>query len=245
MSNRAFQSCEHYKRNCSIVADCCLQTYPCRLCHDEHETHKLDRYKIKYMICHFCGIQQEPMHNCQSCCAKLADFFCDICKFWYSKKDSVFHCIECNVCRKGKKEDFIHCLKCNACIEKRSEHKHISNTLDGDCPVCAENLFQSVRDVIMLKCGHSMHFECFEFYSIKFHHCPVCTKTTGDMNNYDKKVDMILEKYGDLQQNSFNYKCYVLCSECQIQSPVYYRYMFNRCPICKSYNTRVWDLSRL
>lgn len=39
----ARRGCEHYERQCSIVAPCCGRGYPCRLCHDANEDHKVDR----------------------------------------------------------------------------------------------------------------------------------------------------------------------------------------------------------
>lgn len=38
--------CTHYKRNCALVAPCCNKIYTCRLCHDEQEHHKIDRYQV-------------------------------------------------------------------------------------------------------------------------------------------------------------------------------------------------------
>ena len=35
--------CAHYPKGCQIFAPCCGKIYPCRLCHDEGEEHKIDR----------------------------------------------------------------------------------------------------------------------------------------------------------------------------------------------------------
>ena len=38
--------CTHYNNNCNLYCNICMDYFPCRLCHDEHEDHKLDRFKV-------------------------------------------------------------------------------------------------------------------------------------------------------------------------------------------------------
>ena len=35
--------CNHYLRHNYIISPCCNKVYPCRLCHDTNENHKIDR----------------------------------------------------------------------------------------------------------------------------------------------------------------------------------------------------------
>lgn len=35
--------CEHYKRNCKLVAVCCDKLFTCRFCHDKVSDHSMDR----------------------------------------------------------------------------------------------------------------------------------------------------------------------------------------------------------
>lgn len=35
--------CEHYKRNCKLLATCCGKLFTCRFCHDEVSDHSMDR----------------------------------------------------------------------------------------------------------------------------------------------------------------------------------------------------------
>lgn len=37
--------CEHYKRNCKLVAACCNRLFTCRFCHDKVSDHSMDRYR--------------------------------------------------------------------------------------------------------------------------------------------------------------------------------------------------------
>ena len=45
--------CEHYNRNCKIIAPCCNKIFDCRFCHDNffEDDHKINRYNIKKIIC--------------------------------------------------------------------------------------------------------------------------------------------------------------------------------------------------
>lgn len=36
--------CEHYKRNCKLLATCCNKLFTCRFCHDKVSDHTMDRY---------------------------------------------------------------------------------------------------------------------------------------------------------------------------------------------------------
>ena len=35
--------CEHYKRNCKLLAACCGKLFTCRFCHDKVSDHTMDR----------------------------------------------------------------------------------------------------------------------------------------------------------------------------------------------------------
>jgi CHY zinc finger len=35
--------CEHYKRNCKLLAACCNKLFTCRFCHDKVSDHTMDR----------------------------------------------------------------------------------------------------------------------------------------------------------------------------------------------------------
>ncbi|CAB4043727.1 RING finger and CHY zinc finger domain-containing 1-like, partial [Paramuricea clavata] len=51
--------CQHYVRKCCLVSPCCNKVYPCRLCHDEKENHKLVRANVKFIECLQCGSRQK------------------------------------------------------------------------------------------------------------------------------------------------------------------------------------------
>lgn len=35
--------CEHYRRNCKLLAACCGKLFSCRFCHDKVSDHSMDR----------------------------------------------------------------------------------------------------------------------------------------------------------------------------------------------------------
>ncbi|CAJ0940846.1 unnamed protein product [Ranitomeya imitator] len=51
--------CEHYTRGCELRAPCCGKFYTCRLCHDNKETHKMDRFKVTQVQCLKCKCIQK------------------------------------------------------------------------------------------------------------------------------------------------------------------------------------------
>lgn len=67
--------CSHYARGCSLLvsaihhracwlnitvqAPCCGKVYPCRVCHDDAEDHKMDRKQVKTIQCRNCNELQE------------------------------------------------------------------------------------------------------------------------------------------------------------------------------------------
>ena len=72
------KSCSHYIRNCMIYANCCNKYYPCRLCHDEEEDHKINRYEIKTIICKECKTIQDSSNQCINCNIQFAEYFCNM-----------------------------------------------------------------------------------------------------------------------------------------------------------------------
>ena len=52
------KGCKHYKRRCLFVSPCCGKTFPCRVCHDEDNTHVLDRRSVNEIICSLCNTKQ-------------------------------------------------------------------------------------------------------------------------------------------------------------------------------------------
>ncbi|KAL5662643.1 hypothetical protein ACJX0J_029768 [Zea mays] len=204
--------CEHYKRNCKLVAACCDKLFTCRFCHDKVSDHTMDRKSVMEMMCMQCLNVQPVGPNCQSPSCNglsMAKYYCSICKFFDDER-SVYHCPFCNLCRLGSGlgTDFFHCMKCNCCLGiKMIEHKCREKMLEMNCPICCDFLFTSSAPVKGLPCGHFMHSACFQAYTCTHYTCPICCKSLGDMTVYFGMLDGLLaaeqlpEEYQDRCQD--------------------------------------------
>lgn len=234
-------ACKHYKRHCKIIAPCCKKTYHCQICHNEKESHKIENKLIKEITCNICKTKQDISNVCITCKITIGTYFCAMCRLWCNENTDIFHCDLCGFCRVGKSHLFYHCTICNACIETRlkNDHKHVENTLKSDCPICAEYLFTSRKDSILLKCGHSIHAECYSYYVERSLQCPICMKSMGSMDGYNRKVDRLIKYIEELHRKKGLWTCDVSCYDCGGDSKIDYRYLFNKCPKCQSFNTRL------
>lgn len=68
-------------------------------------------------------------------------------------------CRECGICRVGGRDNFFHCPQCNCCyaVGLRGSHVCIENSMRQNCPVCWEYLFDSIKPINILPCGHTIH----------------------------------------------------------------------------------------
>ena len=119
--------CKHYKRNCYLVAPCCNKNVKCRLCHDEENNHKMDRYAVKFVVCHKCGLKQKKQAKCEQCDICFGEYFCEICSLYETSKRNIHHCDKCNMCLVGLQEEFFHCNTCESCflVKNKKNHKCI------------------------------------------------------------------------------------------------------------------------
>ncbi|KAL5726400.1 hypothetical protein ACHQM5_009446 [Ranunculus cassubicifolius] len=235
--------CEHYRRNCKLLASCCNKLFTCRFCHDNVSDHSMDRKATSEMMCMQCLTIQPvgPICTTPSCDGLLmAKYYCSICKFFDDER-AVYHCPFCNLCRVGGGlgVDFFHCMKCNCCLAmKLIDHKCNEKGLETNCPICCDFLFTSHAAVRALPCGHFMHSACFQAYTCSHYTCPICSKSLGDMGVYFGMLDALLateelpEEYRDRCQD-------ILCNDCDRKGSARFHWLYHKCGICGSYNTRV------
>uniref|UniRef100_A0A1J3CE36 Putative RING finger protein C2F3.16 n=1 Tax=Noccaea caerulescens TaxID=107243 RepID=A0A1J3CE36_NOCCA len=234
--------CNHYKRNCKLLAPCCNQLFTCIRCHDEEADHSVDRKQIKKMMCMKCLMIQPIGANCSntSCKLSMGKYFCKICKV-YDDERKIYHCPYCNLCRVGKGLgiDYFHCMKCNACMSRSLvEHVCREKCLEDNCPICHEYIFTSSSPVKALPCGHLMHSTCFQEYTCSHYTCPVCSKSLGDMQVYFRMLDALLaeEKMPDEYSNKTQV---ILCNDCGRKGNAPYHWLYHKCTSCGSYNSRL------
>lgn len=170
--------CKHYERGCSIYTACCQKWYSCRLCHNESELHEVNRFTLERMKCSSCLTEQSISNECTHCHKKMSQYFCSICNLFDERglEKQIFHCNACGLCRLGGRENFFHCQKCGACYSNDLLGKHacVEGSLDQNCAICLEYMFDSRETVTILRCGHAFHGQCIQ-KAFKVHiTCPLC-----------------------------------------------------------------------
>lgn len=242
--------CPHYRRRCRIRAPCCNEIFDCRHCHNEAKNsinvdqklrHDIARHQIKQVICSLCGTEQSVQQVCINCGVCMAEYFCESCKLFdddTSKKQ--YHCDGCGICRIGGRENFFHCLKCGCCysILLKNSHLCVEGAMHHDCPVCCEYLFESMNDVTVMPCGHTIHKNCLK--DMREHYqfaCPLCSKSVCDMSKVWEKYDMEIAAT-PMPEAFLNKMVWILCNDCGKTSNIKYHVVAQKCPNCKSYNTR-------
>lgn len=236
--------CEHYRRRCKIRAPCCTTIYPCRHCHNENpkDQHEIVRTQVTHVICAVCDTEQLVAHTCSNCGVNMGEYFCDICKFYDDDVDKgQFHCNGCGICRVGGRENFFHCQKCGSCytLSLRDNHLCVENSMQNHCPICYEYLFDSLKQTQVMKCGHTMHIDCFqEMVEHDKYACPICFKTVLDnMSTHWRRLDAEIE--ANVMPDEYrDKKVWILCNDCHASSEVLFHIFGLKCDTCKSYNTR-------
>jgi uncharacterized CHY-type Zn-finger protein len=249
--------CKHYKRNVKLQCSACAKWYTCRLCHDEAEDHVLDRKATKNMLCMLCGCAQGAGEFCVECGERTAWYYCNVCKLWDNDSNkSIYHCSDCGICRKGRGlgKDFFHCKvrqgpfwlrvlltvlqTCGVCMSMSVEknHKCIERVSDCDCPICGEYMFTSPHPVVFMLCGHSIHKKCYDEHMNTSYKCPICSKSTVNMETQFRNLDRAID--GQPMPPQFrDTKAMVSCNDCYAKSAVKYHWLGLKCAICHSYNT--------
>lgn len=238
--------CNHYQRGCEVKCNICDKFYPCRLCHDQFEDHKLDRFTINTIRCKRCKFIQTPSQRCQRCQNLFGFYYCQQCRLWEFKNKCIFHCDKCGICRIGKKQDYIHCDKCNMCILKShylKGHKCVENSTKSNCPVCNEYMFDSVdKNISILKCGHSMHQECLNnLLKKKQYQCPLCKKSVVDMKEHWLAKDQ-LANLEIIPMSYLNKRLIIFCNDCEKKSDIKFSFEYRKCTCCGGYNTNEVEL---
>ena len=261
--------CTHYKTDYYIYSKCCNKIYPCRICHDENENHKIDRYNIDLMFCSMCNCLQKVNSYCinKDCCnyKKKSKYYCKKCNLWTNDLDKnmidinhllidvnqkpkeIYHCDECNICRLGKKEDYIHCKSCNLCISKKIYDSHPCkiNAKEHNCMVCLNSSWSAVNMPIhILNCGHLIHSECMSNQLASGNYkCPLCKKCMVNMELHWRSLDNYLE-HQVMPEEYQHWTSDIYCFDCQQKSNTKYHFIYHKCQSCNGYNTTIENLNK-
>ncbi|ODV60298.1 RING finger and CHY zinc finger domain-containing protein, partial [Ascoidea rubescens DSM 1968] len=237
--------CEHYQRSCKLLCPECVNFYTCHHCHDEkihdHSLSLLKNNSSTKILCMNCNLIQSPSNSCFNCDNVFANYFCSVCNLYDDDINrNIYHCKDCGICRLGYGLgiDYYHCKGCNACIsiDLKDNHKCILDTVRSDCPICGEYLFNSIKTVFFMKCGHSIHKKCFNKYVENFYKCPLCLKSIIDMENQFRILDHEIS-HQILPHPYSDWKCIVFCNDCTLKSSCKFHIIGLKCSNCGSYNT--------
>lgn len=190
----------------------------------------------------------QPIQQCCAHCEKsLGDYYCPICKFHDSTPNkSIYHCHECGLCRVGERDKYFHCKNCHACYQKQPDGstEHECHNLDGDCPICGQNLFTSTETVTFMRCGHAIHSTCMKEYTRTNFICPVCRKSLGDTSAITREIDLCIQMQ-PMPEIFRNTTVQVLCNDCLEKSSVPFHFLGSKCASCQSYNTSISSYSNM
>ena len=154
--------CDHYKKNCDIIANCCEKRYPCIKCHDQNENHELKKNLLTKIVCRKCNLKQNVSNKCNNnqCKQMFGSYYCPECKL-HDGVGLKFHCNKCNMCLSGyRQDDLFHCDNCGYCIPKiiKNNHKCVSDLVNEKCAICLDRIISNKN--VILKCNHVIHTSC-------------------------------------------------------------------------------------
>lgn len=115
-------------------------------------------------------------------------------------------------------------------------HKCIERVSDCDCPICGEYMFTSPQTVVFMPCGHSIHQKCYYEHMKSSYKCPICSKSTVNMETQFRNLDRAIENQ-PMPPQFQDTKAMVSCNDCYAKSAVKYHWLGLKCAICDSYNT--------
>ncbi|XP_046999021.1 RING finger and CHY zinc finger domain-containing protein 1 isoform X2 [Schistocerca americana] len=231
--------CSHYKRKSKFVTPCCNKIYTCRFCHDENESHAVNRKDVTELVCTNCETRQKVQAECENCHLRFGKYTCLECKLFDDEEKNQYHCDGCGICRIGGRDRFFHCQKCNMClpIKLKNRHKCVENVSRANCPVCLEDIHTSRIPCHIPECGHLLHRTCFEDLLQAGHYaCPTCQTSLLDMTQLWGFLDAEVAAT-PMPPEYINYRAEILCKDCHKESTVKFHVVGLKCLHCGSYNT--------
>jgi RING finger/CHY zinc finger protein 1 len=221
--------CSHYVPKCNIKVPCCKKSVRCIKCHE----HTFSNSDIKYIVCDDCGCEQEISNKCLICDIKFAISFCRVCKI-FTDNVNMYHCDDCNECVYLDHEGYVHCKKCKCCVERKyyKDHRCIDDICEKICNICLD-AYTDTKYIVIARCGHPYHRECYKKIIENTYKCPICSKTIKDMTKEFNKLDVDIIRSGDKNSARVNIKC----NDCENESYTSYNMIGLKCNNCLSYNT--------
>ncbi|KAF3453966.1 hypothetical protein FNV43_RR04408 [Rhamnella rubrinervis] len=217
-----FGMCSHYRRKCKIRAPCCNEIFDCRHCHNEVKNsletnpidrHDVPRHEVEKVICSY--VKQSKMYSNTALAVEFA--WENTFAVYASSLMTIFQKISTTVTSVEYAEP--------AARKISSIAKHVF-------------LFDSMKEITVLPCGHTIHFECVKEMRLHLRYsCPVCSKSMYDMSKLWKKLDEAVAST-PMPEIYKNKMVWILCNDCGAKSKVNFNIVAHKCLSCVSYNTR-------
>ena len=121
------------------------------------------------------------------------------------------------------------CCVCMA-IGIRDTHRCIERSTDCDCPICGEYMFTSLRTVVFMTCGHSIHRRCYEEHIKTSYRCPICSRSIANMEWQFLRLQRAIETQ-PMPDEFKNTKAFIYCNDCLAKTTVKYHWLGLRCGV--------------
>lgn len=110
--------------------------------------------------------------------------------------------------------------------------------MDCNCPICGEYMFTSTKRMIhMNPCRHLIHKRCYDEHMLTSYKCPICSKSTRNMESLFRKWDQNIEEQ-PMPPEWRDARAIIYCNDCEAKSQTLYHWVGLKCSICQGYNTR-------
>ena len=206
---------------------------------EENTCHVANRHLVTTMRCRYCSEIQPIDDHCTKCSKIMGNYYCKICKLLDLESKGQFHCDKCGICRQGGVDKFDHCDKCGTCFPLGSKNHNCSIKLSGTCPICCDDLFNSVISPMKMRCGHWIHTLCFNSHIKYSTRCPLCSKRLFDENDsYNQMIEGVISSL-QMPDEYRDKIVEILCNECNTKNMAKYHFYGHKCPNCSSYNTKI------
>ena len=113
-------------------------------------------------------------------------------------------------------------------IAIRDTHRCIERSTDCDCPICGEYMFTSLRTVVFMLCGHSIHRRCYEEHIKSSYRCPICSRSIANMEWQFTRLRRAIESQ-PMPEEFRNTKALVYCNDCVAKTSVEYHWLGLQC----------------
>ncbi|KAF9600336.1 hypothetical protein IFM89_007054 [Coptis chinensis] len=116
----------------------------------------------------------------------------------------------------------IDVVRCCYASSLKNSHRCVERAMHHNCPVCFEYLFDLMKDISVLQCGHTIHLDCLKEMEMHFKFaCPVCSRSVCDMSKVWEKLDQEITStpMPEMYQNKmamYSFSC-VRGNECNLE----------------------------